>query len=211
MASLFTVIGKRAVLCTSKIPTTLFDWTIIVATSLVTSGIAGLFATLSGFVNPREDYHPPWERNNNNNNHGNNAHRRDKFHWSVKPLSAFLFPSFVEEVVWRGVLIGSPSTKGGGFSSQKCLLAGVVLVVHVLFHPVAGCTYWPRGRNVFVDWRFLVGATIVLSGATLSYVVSGGSAHAAALTHGLCVALWRDFFGGEAQLIGTAERNRKTR
>ena len=53
-------------------------------------------------------------------------------------------------------------------------------------------------------------ATIVLGGATFSYLVSGGSAYAAALTHGLAVALWRDFFGGEALLMRKESENDET-
>lgn len=59
---------------------------------------------------------------------------------------------------------------------------------------------WPRGRDVFQDRRFLICATIVLAGATLSYRLSGGSVLAATLTHGIPVLLWRDCFGGERKL-----------
>ncbi len=68
-------------------------------------------------------------------------------------------------------------------------------------HPVAGWTVWPRGKEVFCDPRFLLLATIVLGGSTISYLASGGSAWAAAITHGVPVALWRDCWGGEAKLM----------
>jgi predicted Abi (CAAX) family protease len=120
----------------------------------------------------------------------------------IKPLSAFLFPSLVEELCWRGVLIPHPSMIPGGNVYSILPQAGVVLLVHVLSHPLAGMTVWPRGKDVFVDPRFLLLATIVLGGATASYLCSGGSVWCAAFTHGIPVALWRDFFGGEAKLLG---------
>mmetsp|Transcript_6620 Transcript_6620/g.14088 ORF Transcript_6620/g.14088 Transcript_6620/m.14088 type:complete len:231 (+) Transcript_6620:269-961(+) len=198
MPSFLSTLGNRFLLCLTTIPTTFLGWFVIIAIAIVTTATAAIFATVSGFVNPKEDYHPPWQMRDD----GSSGSRRFRCHWSIKPLSAFIFPSLVEEVFWRGVLIGHPSAPDGGFSYRQFILAGVFLVVHVLMHPVAGYTCWPRGRKVFSDWRFMVGATLVLGGATVSYLVSGGSAYAAALTHGLCVALWRDFFDGEAKLIG---------
>merc|ERR1712013_236515 len=129
-------------------------------------------------IDPVEDLDPPWRQSNSNN--------KPFLHWSIKPLSAFLFPSLAEEVLWRGILIAPhPSTTTALFSSQLLTRSTLVLGAHVLSHPVAGYTCWPRGRKVFCDWRFLVLATIVLGGATLSYLASGGSAYAAALPHGL--------------------------
>lgn len=199
MSSWLSALGNRALLCLTTIPNALLGWFLIIVITVVTTATAALFATGSGFVDPKEDYHPPWQKRDY---HENSGSRRFHCHWSIKPLSAFFFPSLVEEVFWRGILIGHPSTTDGGFSSLQFILAGVFLVVHVLLHPVAGYTCWPRGRKIFGDWRFMVGATLVLGGATVSYLVSGGSAYAAALTHGICVVLWRDFFDGEAKLIG---------
>lgn len=196
-------VGNRALLCLTTIPTTFVGWVIVLAVGAATLVIAGIFASVSGFVNTDADFDPPWRR------------RDDRWycHWSFKPLSAFFFPSLAEEFLWRGLFIGHPATSDdqtttttvpGGFSSMQLIVAGVSLVVHFLVHPVAAYTCWPRGRLLFGDWRFLVGAFVVLGGATVSYLVSGGSVWTAALTHGLCVAFWRDFFGGEAKLMSGA-------
>jgi predicted Abi (CAAX) family protease len=68
-------------------------------------------------------------------------------------------------------------------------------------HPIIGESgLWPRGRDTFRDARFLVLATIVLGGATLCYIYSGGSVYAATIAHAIPVTLWRDCFGGERKL-----------
>ena len=177
----------------------------VVAITVATTTTAGIVAAVSGFIDPIADFDPPYKYR------GYNSY----YLWSIiKPLSAFLFPSLAEEVFWRGIFIDPhPSTLLTTASVSSLLpRAGVVVVIHVLSHPLAGWSVWPRGRKVFCDSRFMLLAIIVLGGATASYLVSGGCIWAAALTHGLPVALWRDFFGVEAKLMGkTVERNRRSR
>eukprot|EP00539_Tryblionella_compressa_P006951 CAMPEP_0178767086 /NCGR_PEP_ID=MMETSP0744-20121128/19436_1 /TAXON_ID=913974 /ORGANISM="Nitzschia punctata, Strain CCMP561" /LENGTH=175 /DNA_ID=CAMNT_0020422903 /DNA_START=145 /DNA_END=669 /DNA_ORIENTATION=+ len=145
-----------------------------------TTVLAGLTAAGTGFIDPIQDFHPP---------------RSSSMSSWIKPMSAFLFPSLVEELFWRGMLIPHPSmvvSSSGVNNVVHSILpqAGIVLIFHVLSHPLAGVTVWPRGKNVFWDSRFLLLATIVLGGATASYIGSGGSVWAAAFTHGVPVALW---------------------
>lgn len=189
--------GNRALLSLTTVPS-LGGWIAVAGITIASTAAAGLLATASGFVDPIGDYDPPWRRSGDDD-----GSFRHKLHWSIKPLSAFIFPSLAEEVLWRGTLIAPhPSTvEVNVYPSQLMISAFVVLMIHVLVHPLAGYTCWPRGRKVFCDWRFLLSANIVLGGATVSYLVSGGSVWAAALTHGLPVLLWRDFFGGEALLM----------
>jgi len=194
--------GNRALLSLTTIPS-LGGWLAVAGTTIAFTAAAGLHATASGFVDPMRDYDPPWRRNSDDDD----GSFRHKLHWSIKPLSAFLFPSLAEEILWRGTLISPHPSRYAGENvdpSDLMTSAFVVLVIHVLVHPLAGYTCWPRGRKVFCDWRFLLSASIVLGGATVSYLVSGGSVWAAALTHGLPVLLWRDFFGGEALLMRSA-------
>jgi len=200
--------GNRALLSLTIIPSPVSLINVAIIT-IATTATAGLVAVASGFIDPAGDFDPPWRRRGDDN-----SSYHHYFHRSIKPMSAFLFPSLAEEFFWRGILIAPhPSTLivtntiAGIFSSQLLTRAGLVLGIHTLLHPLAGYTCWPRGRKVFCDWRFLFSATIVLGGATLSYLVSGGSVWAAALTHGLPVAMWRDFFGGEALLMRTTIDN----
>jgi predicted Abi (CAAX) family protease len=201
------VMIKRAILSLSTIPKTSTGVFQVVGITMVTSLAAAITAAATDFIDPMQDFNPPSSLFDSSSSSIYNF-----FPW-MKPLSAFLFPSLVEEIFWRGMLIPHPSTIAHIPSSGRCLStaagirlmlppqAGMVLALHVMSHPLAGLTVWPRGRQVFCDPRFLLLATIVLGGATASYMVSGGSVWAAMFTHGVPVALWRDFFGGEAKLL----------
>jgi predicted Abi (CAAX) family protease len=138
---------------------------------------AGACAIATGFVDPIHDMSQP-----------------TRSPWKV--MGAFVVPSLMEELVWRAALLPHPS--GQPVTVKHAIL---ILCLHVLMHPVIGQSgLWPRGQDTFTDPRFLLLATIVLGGATASYVVTGGSVYAAAFAHGVPLILWRDFFGGERRL-----------
>jgi predicted Abi (CAAX) family protease len=203
-----TTLVQRAILALTTVPIDAQCWWQVGKITIATTAAAGVGATISGFIDPVRDLDlSPIQK-----------------HW-WKPFSALFFPSLVEEVLWRGLWIPHPSLmavqttpywRWALHSATLTRRAGIVLVFHVVSHPIAGWTVWPRGKDVFNDPRFLFLATIVLGGSTLSYLVSGGSAWAAAITHGIPVALWRDFYGGEAKLMAVlgdakaAENSNKT-
>jgi predicted Abi (CAAX) family protease len=187
---------ERAVLSLSTLPSVNAAYK-VVGVTLITTSTAGAVAAGTNFIDPWQDWDPP------------DATRHPVLS-CLKPLSAFLVPSLLEEVFWRGSLLPPPSSYTAINSTATTTVpwfvwAVGVLAIHVLSHPVAARTVWPRGRHIFDDPRFLCLTTIVLGGATVSFWVSGGSAWAAAITHGVPVALWRDFFGGEAKLIMTSD------
>jgi predicted Abi (CAAX) family protease len=180
---------NRTWLSLTIVPSAHATWCVIGITAATTLG-AGMASAVSGFVHPIQDFDPP------------SISSRSPLSIWMKPISAFVFPSLVEELFWRGMLLPHPSQFPNVCPSSSWIFhAGMVLMIHVATHPVVGWTVWPRGRNVFDDPRFLCLATIVLAGATTSYFVSGGSVWAATFTHGLPLAFWRDFFGGEAKLL----------
>lgn len=176
--------------------TTIPDARATCAITAVTITTAGLTAAATGFIDPLKDFQPP--------QCPSLSSPATALPW-IKPLTAFFFPSLAEELLWRGMLLPHPSMVPtsaaiGRPTVSVWVQAVIVLTTHVATHPIAGRTVWPRGRKAFEDSRFLCLAFIVLGGATMSYLASGGSVWAAAFTHGLSVALWRDFFGGEAML-----------
>ena len=131
----------------------------------------------------------------------------------IKPLSALIFPSLVEETFWRGTLIPVSTLHPIAVPSSVTMMwpSIVVLVLHVVSHPIAAAWVWPRGKDVFGDPRFLLLATIVLAGATASFWATGGSVWAATVAHGVPVALWRDFWGGEARLSHLVDSGNDTK
>jgi predicted Abi (CAAX) family protease len=187
-----SVMASRGWLSLTTIPNAHAVWNAAAITAATTIG-AGITAVGTGFIHPFQDFDPPPLPSLTS--------PRTFLPW-VKPLSAFLFPSLLEELFWRGILLPPPPAPAvAGIPSAWMLQAGVVLMIHVATHPLAGRTIWPRGRKVFEDPRFLCLATMVLTGATASFYVSGGSVWAAAFTHGVPVLLWRDFLGGETKLM----------
>jgi len=184
-------LAQRALVSLTIVPSAR-EWYDVAGITLATTSMAGLVAAGTGFVDPIGDFDPPT---------GSLAHR------ILRPLSALVVPALVEETIWRGAFLSPVVVSSSSSSLSWHGWAGGVLILHVLFHPIAARTFWPRGQHVFDDARFLLLATIVLGGATLSFAASGGSAWAAAVTHGIPVALWRDFWGGEAKLLGAKPRN----
>jgi len=191
MGSIFSIAGNRALLSLQTLPSTRNQVLYVIALTVGSTGMAGLVAAITKFIDPITDYDPPSLKKNG------------LIAW-LKPVSTFVFPALVEEIIWRGILTPHPSSVTDGTMTTGVLWGWAmgICLIHVVVHPIAGWTVWPRGKKVFSDLRFLLVATIVLSGTTASYLLSGGSVWCAALTHCIPVALWRDFFGGEAKLMG---------
>lgn len=199
MISIIRIIKQRIILSITTIPNTSKQWIDIFSITVCTTGLAGYVGIMTNFIS-FHDYQPP-----------NN--------W-LRPISVFIFPSLYEELIWLGIILSIPSSPSIPTRRQQyhksirrhvnyllknhmsyCRYSIFVLLLHVLSHPIAGSTIWPRGRHVFYDIRFLLLATIVLGGSTLSFIISGGSIYAAAITHAIPVILWRDFFKGEESMM----------
>jgi predicted Abi (CAAX) family protease len=194
---MMNVLSQRILSSLTTIPVGIHGWYPIVSITAATTVAAGAVSIATGFLQPINDFSPP------------------RLESSWRPVSAFVVPGLLEETLWRAALLPTPvapttlSTIVQHASSISTIpsstltlykIALSVLVIHVCSHPVFSAAVYPRGKEVFGDPRFLCLTTIVLGGTTLSYLVSGGSVWAAAFTHGVPVALWRDFFGGEQAL-----------
>ena len=184
-------IPQRVVASLYKSPA--HGWKPIGQITLVTTATAGVVSVASGFIDPMNDFAPP-------------RTTRD----ILRACSALVVPGLLEELMWRAALLPTPPATGiscltslllrGGAPRGWTRSAVTVLAMHVGFHPLFAAIAYPRGKQVFSDVRFLCLASIVLGGSTLSYLVSGGSVWAAAMTHAVPVILWRDCFGGETKL-----------
>ena len=100
-------------------------------------------------------------------------------------------------MLFRAALLPHPATDG--------LLAPVSLISRSVL-PLTGFVLYhlinptERAKRVFWDWRFLVLAAVLGAGCTASYLISGGSLWAAAVTHWIPVCVWLFAPGGAQQL-----------
>ncbi len=69
----------------------------------------------------------------------------------------------------------------------------------VLYHPLAGAGWYPAGRQVFRDPRFLVPCTLLGMVCALAYGISG-SLWPPVLIHWVVVVLWLGVLGGRRHL-----------
>jgi predicted Abi (CAAX) family protease len=103
----------------------------------------------------------------------------------------------VEELLFRVV----PLPRPGEAMAAAALLgwALLALVAFVAYHPLAGRLWYPAGRTLFEDPRFLGLCTGLGVVCTLAYVVTG-SLVAPVLLHWLVVLVWLNPLGGAARL-----------
>lgn len=97
----------------------------------------------------------------------------------------FVVPSLLEEVLFRV----APSPR----------LAGPALAAYVLAHPLGAWLFFPAARPVLYDPVFLLLAALLGLCCTLLYRRTGSLWPPVAL-HGLVVAGWLLFLGGEVAL-----------
>lgn len=116
----------------------------------------------------------------------------------LRQAAALLWmPSLVEELLFRVV----PLPRPGEAMAAAALLgwALLALVAFVAYHPLAGRLWYPAGRTLFEDPRFLGLCTGLGVVCTLAYVVTG-SLVAPVLLHWLVVLVWLNPLGGAARL-----------
>jgi predicted Abi (CAAX) family protease len=111
----------------------------------------------------------------------------------VLPLILFIFPSFLEEAVFRGMLIPNNACERGRAYIIKVTLGSSALFV--LWHPLNALTINPRAQAVFLDPVFLVIAFLLGVTTALAYIRSR-SLWVAVIIHWLTVLIWVNFLGG---------------
>lgn len=106
-------------------------------------------------------------------------------------------PSLVEELLFRV----APLPRPGEATAPGAALgwAALALGAFVAYHPLAGRLWYPAGRDLFHDPRFLVLCTGLGAACTLGYWCSGSLAPPV-LLHWLVVLVWLDPLGGAARL-----------
>jgi predicted Abi (CAAX) family protease len=108
-------------------------------------------------------------------------------------LILFVFPSFLEEAVFRGILVPNNSRERGTAYIIKVALGSSV--VFMLWHPFNALTINPRARDIFLDPAFLLITFLLGLTSSLTYIFSR-SLWTPVIIHWLTVLLWVYFLGG---------------
>ena len=112
----------------------------------------------------------------------------------------FIQPAFVEELVFRGLLL--PRDAGLVRGRRLLVMAGGALALYVASHPINAMVFRPDVLHVFADPAYLVLATLLGLACTAAYFISK-SLWPPVVMHWLTVLVWLWFLGGEALLIRT--------
>ena len=122
----------------------------------------------------------------------------------VRPLSLMrqamvllLTPSLIEETLFRAALLPHPLEGLGPWESTAWGALSVGLFV--AWHPLAGRLWYPQGRRLFDDCRFLLLATLLGMACVIAYLATG-SIWPPVLIHWLVVLTWLELLGGRWQL-----------
>lgn len=114
-------------------------------------------------------------------------------------LKAFLVPAFVEEGIWRVLLLPHRTEP---LSPRQWWIAGLpVLALFVLAHPLNSLTFYPAAAPVFNQPLFWLGSTLLGLICMATYWRSG-SWWVPTVIHWLVVVIWLLGFGGYDRLHG---------
>ena len=106
-------------------------------------------------------------------------------------------PALVEELLFRVALLPQPDS---GTSLATGLAWGALSTgLFVLYHPLAARCWYPPGRGLFRDGRFLMQCALLGAACVLAYGATG-SVWPPVLLHGLAVTLWLWGLGGRARM-----------
>lgn len=108
-------------------------------------------------------------------------------------LALLVSPAFLEELVYRGLLIPRGILTRGPLWTAAAI--GWSTVLYVLSHPLGALTTSPAAKPFFLDPVFLAITTLLGITCGYSYVVSRSLWHPI-LIHWLSVLVWVFFLGG---------------
>lgn len=112
-------------------------------------------------------------------------------------LAVFLSPGFTEEIFFRVLLLPHPSENT---SWETQFWMGLLsLTLFIVYHPLNAYTFFPAGRQVFLQPAFLLLATLLGILCTITYLASG-SFWLPVFAHWLIVVVWLLFLGGYGKL-----------
>lgn len=114
----------------------------------------------------------------------------------VLPITLLVFPVFLEEAFFRGVLIPHNASSRG----KEVVYVVLSSVFFVLWHPLNALTVNPTSQNVFLRVDFLVIVFLLGVACGASYVISR-SLWAPILIHWATVLVWVLGLGGRNLIL----------
>lgn len=117
----------------------------------------------------------------------------------VLPLTMFVFPAFLEEAFFRGVLIPRDAAGRSGFS-----IAGLILLsaaAFTLWHPFNAYFFNPSAQHFFLNTWFLIIVFFLGITCGLAYVYSR-SLWTPVLIHWVTILVWVFLLGGHNLVAG---------
>ncbi|KEF42274.1 MAG: abortive infection protein [Cyanobium sp. CACIAM 14] len=106
-------------------------------------------------------------------------------------------PALVEEALFRAALLPHPLEGTGAW--ENTAWGALSLGLFVAYHPLAGRLWYPQGRRLFADARFLVLTTLLGLVCVIAYLATG-SIWPPVLIHWLVVLIWLEALGGRGRL-----------
>ena len=116
----------------------------------------------------------------------------------VLPFTLFIFPSLLEEVLFRGILI--PNNAATHSKKRIIVYIAVSTAAFVLWHPANALTINPTAAPVFLNPAFLLIVALLGITCSISYIFSR-SLWTPIIIHWLTVVGWVIFLGGRNKLL----------
>ena len=117
--------------------------------------------------------------------------------WIQQAVLLFLSPALIEELLFRVALLPHPLE---GTPPLAMLGWGALSVgAFVLYHPLASRFWYPQGRRLFHDPRFLAQTALLGTACVVVYVITG-SLWSAVVIHWLSVLTWLEPLQGRRWL-----------
>jgi len=128
------------------------------------------------------------------------------FHWNFEKsifspfyfLILFIFPSFLEESLFRGLLIPVETVKKGTVAIIKSTVFSSL--IFALWHPFNAFLFNPAARELFYNPFFLIIVFILGIFCSLSYIFSR-SLWPAVIIHWVVVVVWWGFLDGRNLIL----------
>lgn len=110
--------------------------------------------------------------------------------------SSLIMPALAEEIVFRVLFLPHPTENP---SIKKQIIWGVIaLTAFIIYHPLQGITWYPAGREVFMEPIFLILAALLGVMCTGAYYWVG-SLWLPVVIHWVAVVIWLVLLGGSSK------------